>query len=478
MGMWTRKTNFNIDESVENVLKLKRSLTATDLVLLGIGAIIGAGLFSMTGIAAAENAGPAIIIAFLFAAIGCSFAGLCYSELAGMIPVSGSAYTYTFASLGEFPAWLVGWTLILEYAIGAATVCISWSAYFVSLLHDIGIALPVQWIASPWQSVTLPNGTVGHGIVNVPAFGIIAILSILLIIGIKESVKVNTVIVILKVAIVILFICVGALYINTDNYTPFIPENTGKFGEFGWSGIFRAAGVIFFAYIGFDSVSTAAQETQNPQKAIPIGILGSLVICTVLYILFAAVLTGLVPYTELNNAAPVAVAMAKTPFAWLGWIVKLAILAGFTSVILVMLLGQSRIFYVMACDELLPSWFSALHPRWHTPWLSNIALLFFVGILGALAPLSIVGHMTSIGTLFAFVVVCLAVIILRKKEPKLARPFRVPFYPLTPILGIFTCLVLMVSLGEANWIRFIVWMLLGVAIYFIRYFKRKGQRTV
>lgn len=471
MGMWTRKTNFKQDEGVGTVLKLKRSLTATDLVLLGIGGIIGAGLFSMTGIAAAENAGPAIVISFLIAAIGCSFAGLCYSELAGMIPVSGSAYTYTFASLGEFPAWLVGWTLILEYAIGAATVCISWSAYFVSLLHDMGIDLPVQWIASPWQSVTLRDGTVGHGIVNVPAFGIIALLSILLIYGIKESVKVNALIVILKIAIVVLFIGVGAFYINADNYVPFIPENTGKFGEFGWSGVFRAAGVIFFAYIGFDSVSTAAQESKNPQRTIPIGILGSLVICTILYILFAAVLTGLVPYPELNSAAPVAIAMAKTPFGWLSWIVKLAILAGFTSVILVMLLGQSRIFYVMACDNLLPNWFAALHPRWHTPWLSNIALLFFVGILGALVPLSIVGHMTSIGTLFAFVVVCLAVIILRNKDPHMKRPFRVPFYPLTPILGILSCILMMISLGEENWIRFAVWMLLGVAIYFIRYAK-------
>lgn len=472
MGLWTRKIATVPDQGIGNRLVLKRALDATDLVLLGIGAIIGAGLFSLTGVAAADNAGPAIVLSFLIAAIGCSFAGLCYSELAGMIPVSGSAYTYSFAALGEFPAWIVGWTLILEYAIGAATVSISWSAYFVSLLADLGIMLPVEWVASPWQPITLRDGSLAYGMINVPAMAITTIISAVLIRGIKESVKINAIIVILKLAVVILFIAVGLFYINLENYTPFIPENTGKFGEFGWSGIVRAAGVIFFAYIGFDSVSTAAQETKNPQKAIPIGILGSLAICTVLYILFSGVLVGLVPYTELNTAAPVALAMDKTPFWWLSGLVKLAILAGFTSVILVMLLGQSRIFYAMSCDDLLPPWFSALHPKWHTPWLSNLTLLVFVGSIGALVPLTVVGHMTSIGTLFAFVVVCLTVIILRRIDPNLSRPFRVPFYPWTPILGILTCLTMMFALGWENWMRFIVWMLIGTVIYFIRYRER------
>jgi APA family basic amino acid/polyamine antiporter len=446
---------------------LKRTLGPGSLIALGIGAIIGAGLFSLTGIAAAENAGPAVVLSFLLAAFGCAFAGMCYSEFSTMIPIAGSAYTYAYATMGELLAWIIGWDLVLEYAVGAATVSISWSSYVISLLHDWGIELPAQLIASPWQPVKMPDGTSVYGIINLPAVFIVCVISILLMTGIRESASVNAVVVVIKVTVVIVFIAVGWAYIKPANHTPFIPPNTGTFGEFGWSGIVRAAGVIFFAYIGFDAVSTAAQEAKKPQKDMPIGIIGSLVICTILYVLFAYVLTGLEHYTNFKgNAAPVALAIGATPFGWLKTAVKLAIIAGFTSVILVMLLGQSRVFFSMSRDGLLPKIFSDIHPKFRTPWRSNLLFMVFVSLFSAFAPISVVGHMTSIGTLFAFVIVCAGIMIMRKTQPGLARPFRTPLVPLVPILGILVCSLMMYGLGWENWSRLFVWLVIGMAIYF------------
>jgi basic amino acid/polyamine antiporter, APA family len=467
MSYWTRKSISELEaQSLEGHHQLKRTLGSFDLIMLGIGCIIGPGLFSITGIAAADHAGPAIAIAFVIAAIGCALAGLCYAELAAMIPIAGSAYTYAYATMGELAAWIIGWDLILEYAIGASTVSISWSAYLVSLLQEFGIHLPSAILASPWQPVSLPNGSVEYGLINLPAAAIVMIISLILIVGIKQSALFNSLMVIIKVSVVLAFIGVGFLYINYDNYVPFLPPNTGTFGEFGISGLIRAAGILFFAYIGFDAVSTAAQEAKQPQKSVPIGMLGSLAISTLLYILFGLVLTGIVPYTELNVAAPVALAIDKTPFDWLQWLVKVAILAGLTSVILVLLLGQSRILFAMARDGLLPKTFSQIHPRFHTPWLTNLALMLFVGLFGAFAPIWTVGSMTSIGTLLAFCIVCFGVLILRYVEPELPRPFRTPLVPFVPIAGILVCLGLMLALGLGTWLRLIIWLFIGLAIYF------------
>lgn len=468
MSLWrTKSLEFIKSEANSGNVKLERSLNSFSLILLGIGAIIGAGLFSITGIAAANHAGPAIIISFILASIGCAFAGLCFSELASMIPIAGGAYSYAYATMGEFIAWIIGWTLILEYATGASLIAISCSAYLVSFLQDFGIQLPAQLIASPWQSTTMLDGSVAYGIINLPALIIIILLSLLLILGIEKSAKVNAALVILKVSVVLIFIGVGFAYINYDNYSPFIPENTGNFGEFGWSGIFRAAGIVFLAYIGFDAVSTAAQEVKNPQRSLPIGIIGSLIVCTILYILFSFVMVGLVPYSELDVAAPVAVAVQKTPFHWLNWLIKLAILSGLLSGVLVFLLGQSRIFFAMSKDGLLPSCFSIVHQKYHTPWVSNLILMVVVGAFSAFAPISIAGQLTSIGTLLAFVIVCGGVIVLRRIRPDIPRPFKTPLVPLIPILGILSCLILMFSLGIDNWIRLIVWIIIGLACYFL-----------
>ncbi|MEO7649096.1 MAG: amino acid permease, partial [Bryobacteraceae bacterium] len=392
---------------------LERSLTASNLIALGIGAIIGAGLFSLTGLAAAQNAGPAVALSMVVAAIGCAFAGLCYSEFSCMIPVAGSAYTYAYATLGEWIAWIIGWDLVLEYAVGAATVSISWSGYVVSLLKDFGITLPGQFLAGPFEPVHLPDGSTVQGIMNLPAIFIVVCISLLLLIGMQESARVNAVIVVIKLAVVVVFVGLGWMFIDKSNYTPFIPPNTGEFGRFGISGIMAGAGTIFFAYIGFDAVSTAAQEAKDPKRDMPIGIIGSLAICTVLYILFSVVLTGMVKYTELGVAAPVAVAIDKTPYAWLKLLVKFGIISGFTSVILVMLLGQSRVFYSMSRDGLVPKVFSAIHPKFRTPWRSNLLICAFVIPFSGFLPLSVVGHMTSIGTLFAFVIVCAGVLVMR-----------------------------------------------------------------
>lgn len=467
MSLWrTKSIEFLEAEANAGPEKLERSLGAWSLILLGIGAVIGAGLFSITGIAAAQNAGPAIVLSFLIAAVGCTFSGLCFSELAAMIPISGGAYSYTYATMGEFIAWMIGWALILEYAMGAALVSISWSAYMISFLQDVGIHFPTALTASAWQTTTLPDGSEVHGIINLPPLIIICLISTLLILGVDKSAKVNAVLVAIKVAVVLIFIGLGFHYIQESHYVPFIPPNTGVFGEFGWSGVFRAAGIVFLAYVGFDAVSTVAQEVRRPQRDLPIGIIGSLLICTILFVLFSLVLVGLVHYTELNVAAPVAAAINQTPYLWLNGLIKCAIIAGLTSVMLVLLLGQSRIFFTMSKDGLLPLCFSIVHHRFHTPWVASGVLMLVVGLFAAFAPLSLVGHLTSIGTLLAFAIVCGSVLVLRKTRPELKRPFRTPWVPLIPLLGIATCLLLMLSLGWATWLRLGVWLLIGLCIYF------------
>lgn len=448
---------------------LKRTLGAWGLVALGIGAIIGAGLFSITGMAAANHAGPAITISFIVAALGCLFAGLCYAEFASMIPVAGSAYTYSYATMGEFIAWIIGWDLVLEYAVGAATVGISWSRYLVKFLEGFDVHLPHDLTVGPWDG----------GIVNLPAVFIIVLMSLLLIKGTKESAFVNAIIVALKIAVVLIFIILGWKYINTANYNPYIPDNTGKFGDFGFSGIIRAAAIVFFAYIGFDAVSTAAQEAKNPKRDMPIGILGSLAICTLLYILFAHVMTGVTNYTTFagkDGIAPVALAieqmgtpdatgMVQPDYPWLNRAIVVAILAGYASVILVMLMGQSRVFFSMSKDGLIPRIFSTVNPVTQTPAKSNLLFMLFVSLFAAFVPARVVGEMTSIGTLFAFILVCIGVWVMRRKMPEIPRSFRTPLVPLVPILGIFVCLFMMVFLPMDTWIRLLVWMLIGMDIY-------------
>ena len=446
---------------------LKRTLSSFNLVTMGIGAIIGAGLFSLTGLAAANNAGPAVTISFVIGAIGCAFAGLCYAEFASMIPIAGSAYTYSYATMGEFIAWIIGWDLVLEYALGAATVSISWSQYLNKLLHSINLEIPPQFTKSPWEQITLSNGTVIHGIMNLPAVFIIVCLSLILIRGTKESAFINNCLVILKVAVVLVFIAIGWGFINPANHVPYIPENTGKFGEFGLSGILRGAGVVFFAFIGFDAVSTAAQEAKDPKRGMPIGIIGSLLVCTILYVLFSHVMTGMANYKEFkDSAAPVAVAIAKTPYAWLQKAIIVAILAGYSSVILVMLMGQSRIFYTMSKDGLVPKAFSKVHKKFQTPYKSNLLFAVFVSLFAAFVPVKVVGEMVSIGTLFAFILVCIGIMVLRKSDPNTPRPFRTPWVPFVPIAGVVICLLMMVSLPLDTWIRLAVWMAIGLIIYF------------
>ncbi|WP_205597618.1 amino acid permease [Flavobacterium columnare] len=470
MSIWKRKSiDLLLAEASDSEKGLKRTLSSGALVALGIGAIIGAGLFSLTGIAAAENAGPAVTLSFVLAAIGCAFAGLCYAEFASMIPVAGSAYTYSYATMGEFMAWIIGWDLVLEYALGAATVGVSWSRYFLELLNKFGIHLPHSLICSPWETLKLSDGTVIEGgVINLPAVLIVSLLSLLLIRGTKESANLNNFLVILKVTVVILFIILGWNYINPNNYTPYIPENTGVKGQFGWSGIAAGAATVFFAFIGFDAVSTAAQEAKKPQKGMPIGILGSLIVCTILYVLFAHVMTGLVPYYEFaGDAKPAATAFAKTPYTFLQTGLIVAVLAGYTSVMLVMLMGQSRVFYTMSNDGLLPKFFSTIHPKFRTPWKTNIFFLIFVSIFAGFVPVSDLGHMVSIGTLLAFVLVCIGVLVMRVKMPDIPRAFKTPLVPFVPIAGILVCLYLMYSLPLESWMRLVIWMALGVIIYFI-----------
>lgn len=461
-----RKDISQLQSDAAHSTELKRTLGPVNLINLGIGAIIGAGLFSLTGIAAAEHAGPAVSLSFVIAAIGCAFAGLCYAEFAAMIPVAGSAYTYAYATMGELFAWIIGWDLVLEYAVGASTVAVSWSAYLAKFLAYFNVTLPTQFAMSYWQT---PPGSTEHGLVNLPAMFIVFVVSLLLIRGIQESARANAFIVALKVAVVIIFIGLGFAFINAGNYAEFIPANTGEFGHFGWSGVLKAAGMVFFAFIGFDAVSTAAQEAKNPQRDMPIGILGSLVICTILYVLFSFVMTGVANYKEFAGAAaPVAVAIEKMGVSWLGPAINLAIIAGYSSVILVMLLGQSRVFYTMSKDGLLPKLFSDTHPTYKTPWKSNLLFAFVVSLFAGFAPIALVGEMTSVGTLFAFVVVCLAVLILRYKEPNRERPFKTPLVPLVPILGILSCGTLLVSLCLSDYLHFmrlIVWLAIGLVVY-------------
>ena len=461
-------------EAADDGKGLKRSLTAFSLIALGIGAIIGAGLFVRTAAAAANNAGPSVTLGFIVAGIGCALAGLCYAEFASMIPVSGSAYTYSYATMGELVAWIIGWDLVLEYALGAATVSIAWSEYLNKLLGYFDFNIPYEWCHSPFEASTA--GT--HGIMNIPALFILFLLSILLIRGARESALVNAIIVITKVSIVILFIMFGWHFINPANHTPFIPEATkfvdaqGVSHNFGGIlGILGAAGVVFFAFIGFDAVSTAAQETKNPKKAMPIGILGSLVICTVLYILFSYVLTGVATLNDFRTAGKeasvtYAIQTYMIGYGWLAKLVTIAILAGFSSVILVMLYGQSRVFYSMSKDGLVPRLFSDLHPKFRTPYKSNWVFLGFVGIFACFVPQDIVGDMTSIGTLFAFMLVCAGVWIMRVKSPELKRGFKTPFVPWVPLAGIIVCGAMIYGLGYANWVRLFIWMAIGFVVYF------------
>jgi len=479
MNLFVKKPLSKLMEEAqeEGQHSLKRHLGPVSLVLLGIGAIIGAGLFVRTAAAAAEHAGPGVTISFIIGAIGCAFAGLCYAEFAAMIPISGSAYTYSYATLGQFVAWIIGWDLVLEYALGAATVSIAWSEYLNKLIEQfIGKewVIPYAWCHSPFQSSELGQ----HGIMNVPAFFILVILTAILIRGIKESAIVNGVIVVVKVVIVLLFIFIGWTFIKPTNHDPFIPavsEYTNSLGithSFGgWGGILAGAGVVFFAFIGFDAVSTAAQETKNPNRTMPIGILGSLTICTILYILFSYVLTGVAPYTDFRIAGKeasvtYAIETYMLKYGWLAKLITLAILFGFSSVILVMLMGQSRVFYSMSRDGLVPKVFSEVHARYRTPWKSNILFLVFVGIFAAFVPGDIVGDMTSIGTLFAFILVSLGVIFMRKTDPKANRPFKTPLVPLVPILGAVVCGMMIFGLGLENWLRLGIWLLIGLIIYF------------
>lgn len=454
---------------------LRRALGATNLVTLGIGAIIGAGIFVITGQAAAQFAGPAILISFVLAGIACAFAGLCYAEFASMIPIAGSAYTYSYATLGEFIAWIIGWDLILEYAFGAATVAVGWSGHLRAFFQDMGWKLPMMptsHFVIHGQTIQLKYDYIG--------FLVILVITTILVIGIKESANFTTAIVILKVSVVCIFIALAVAFLtshgwNSNYWHPFIPPNTGVRGEFGWSGILRGAGVVFFAYIGFDAVSTAAQEAKNPAKDMPIGILGSLVICTILYILVSGLLTHLVPYSQLMVPDPVVVGIRATGHQWATYLVELGALAGLATVMLVMLLGQSRVFYSMSRDGLLWPWASKIHPRFRTPYLSSIVVGFFVAVLATVVPLGVLDEMTSVGTLLAFMLVSAGVWVLRKKHPELDRPFKTPMVPLVPILAILFSGLLIVGLSYLTLLRLVVWLVIGLVIYFT--YGRKHSRV-
>lgn len=471
MGLFIKKSieELQAEASATGSKTLKRVLGSWGLVALGVGAIIGAGLFSITGTVAGEYTGPAITLSFAIAALGCCFAGLCYAEFASMIPVAGSAYTYSYATMGELVAWIIGWDLVLEYTVAAITVSISWSRYLVVFLQSIGIELPHALSACPWDG----------GIINIPAILIVVAISIILMRGTEESSFFNGFIVLLKIGIILIFVILGWKFINSDNLTPYIPKNTGVLGEYGFSGILRGAAIVFFAFLGFDAVSTAAQETKNPKRNMPIGILVSLLVCTVLYILFAHVMTGVAHYTQFQGQvgiAPVAVAIENmgTPdaagviqpaYPWLNKAIILAILFGYCSVIMVTLLGQSRVFLSMSHDGLLPPFFSRINEKFRTPMHSNLLFMVIVGALAGFIPARVAGEMTSIGTLFAFTLVCAGVLVVRKTMPGIRRGFSCPFVPVVPILGILTCVAMMCFLPADTWIRLVLWMLIGLDIY-------------
>ena len=471
MGLWSRKSVAVLQREAaeEGEGGLNRTLSATNLTLLGIGAIIGAGIFVLTGNAAATYAGPAVVLSMVAAGLACGFAGLCYAEFASMIPIAGSAYTYGYATLGELVAWIIGWDLMLEYLFGAATVAVGWSGNFVKFLAEFGLVIPKAWTDAPFAVDAANNFSQTGAILNIPAVVLTLLMTVILVIGIKESAWFNNAIVFLKIAIVFLVIGVGFMYVNTANWHPFIPENTGTFGQFGWSGVLRGAGVIFFAYIGFDAVSTAAQEARNPQRDMPIGILGSLAVCTVLYVLMALVMTGMVHYTKLNDPAPilVAVAAAGSSLAWLRYAVEIGSLAGLASVVLVMLMGQPRVFFSMARDGLLPPIFGKVHPKFKTPYITTIMTGSIAAVVAGLFPIGLLGQLVSIGTLLAFVIVCAGVWILRVRSPEIPRAFKTPLVPLIPALGILSCLGLMAGLPGDTWLRLIVWLIIGLAVYFL-----------
>ena len=468
MSLFRRKSVASLQAEVQADQSLKRALGPVNLTALGIGAIIGAGIFVLTGQAAAQYAGPAIVFSFILAGAACAFAGLCYAEFASMIPLSGSAYTYGYATLGEFVAWIIGWDLILEYLFAASTVAVGWSGYVTRFLNDdLHWQIPAAFTSAPFKYDAALGWVKTGAVLNVPAMFIVGFVTFLLVLGIKESATFNNIIVAIKLTVIFLFIIVGVSYINPHNWHPFIPPPNAD-GAFGFHGVVRGAGVIFFAYIGFDAVSTAAQESKNPQRDMPIGILGSLGVCTVLYIVVSLILTGIVSYTKLNDPAPIAVAISGlgASLAWLRPIINIGAIAGLSSVILVMLLGQPRIFYTMAKDGLLPPVFASVHPKYRTPWLAQLLTGGIAMVIAALFPIGLLGELVSIGTLLAFAIVCAGVWVLRYTDPGIPRPFRTPMVGLVAPLGIAFCLWLMLGLPRDTWLRLIVWMAIGFVIYF------------
>lgn len=478
MTIWTRKSISALKQEASRQDGLRRVLGPFSLTMIGVGSTIGAGIFVITGTAAAQYAGPALVYSFLIAGFTCLCTALCYAELASMIPVAGSAYTYTYATLGEFIAWIIGWCLVLEYALSASTVAVGWSGYFTEFLMSFGVALPLDWINAPFIFDEDHNIVRTGAYFNIPATALVLLLSGLLIIGIRESTSVNTIMSIIKVGAILLVIIFGAIYVDTDNWKPFIPENTGKPGEYGWSGILRASAVIFFAYIGFDAISTAAQEAKNPQRDMSISLLAALAICTGLYVLMALVITGLAHYSTLNVPDPVYVALlaAGDKLDWLTPFIVIAAIIGLASATLLSLYGQTRISYVMARDGLIPKTFAAIHPRFRTPLRGTAITGLGSALIAGMFPIDILGELVSIGTLLAFSIVCVGVLVLRYREPHLERPFRVPFAPVLPAVGVFSCLYLMYNLPDGTWIRLAVWLALGLVIYFF-YGRRNAARV-
>jgi basic amino acid/polyamine antiporter, APA family len=467
MDLFRRKSVTALQAEAASDHSLKRALGPLNLTALGIGAIIGTGIFVLTGTVAAQNAGPAVVLSFVLAGVASVFAALCYSEFASLVPMAGSAYTYGYATLGEFVAWIIGWDLVLEYALAGTTVAIGWSGYVVSFLNDLGIHIPAHWQAARGTVVTLADGTTTTAILNLPAVFIIAVVTTLLVVGIKESASVNNVIVFIKLAVVLLFIVMAAPHVDPANWHPFIPPNTGHREHFGFSGVVAGAAIVFFAYIGFDAVSTAAQEAKNPQRDMPIGIIGSLVICTILYIVVAAIATGVVPYTQLDVPDPIAKVADYAGLGIISSLIKLGAIAGLTSVILVQLLGQSRVFYSMSRDGLLPPFVRRIHPRFRTPYITSVATGIAVAIPAAILPVRDAAKLVSIGTLMAFVIVCTGILVLRIREPNLPRPFKTPFVWFVAPAGALSALYLMFHLDIETWVRLLIWFTIGLAIYFM-----------